>query len=185
MRKTYIAILGALAVTALACGSPGEDEDAAPAPGAAQEQQQTGKAPAKKPAKAAPGIGQPARDGKFEFTVTKLDCSLSKVGTEFAEQKAQGKFCLAHLTVKNVGDEAQMFDASSQKAFDAAGTTYDADGAAALYVNEGTATFLNNINPGNQVKGVIPFDVPKNVTVTRLELHDSPFSGGVTVSVAK
>lgn len=44
-------------------------------------------------------------------------------------------------------------------------------------------TLLNDINPGNQVTGVVVFDIPKNVKLTRLELHDSPFSGGVPVSL--
>ncbi len=47
-----------------------------------------------------------------------------------------------------------------------------------------TWKFLNEINPGNQVNGIIVFDVPKDVQPTRIELHDSLFSGGVTVPLA-
>ncbi|BCJ53581.1 Mpr protein [Actinoplanes sp. NBRC 14428] len=139
---------------------------------------------AKKPEKKAPGLGDPVRDGKFEFTVTKLDCSKSKVGSAYLNKKAQGKFCLVSVTVKNIGKEAQLFDGSSQKAMDAAGTEYSNDGAAELYANEDTSTFLNEINPGNTVKGKLIFDVPKATKLTELELHDSPFSGGVEVKLA-
>lgn len=175
MRKTYLAALAALAI---GCSSGGADDDSnAKAPGA----EQAGESPV--PAKKAPGLKTAVRDGKFEFTVTKADCSLTKIGNDYVNTKAQGKFCLYHVTVKNIGKEAQMFDGSSQKAFDPAGTEYQSDGEAGIYANENAETFLNNINPGNQVKGVIVFDVPKDIKITTLQLHDSPFSGGVTVTV--
>ncbi len=41
--------------------------------------------------------------------------------------------------------------------------------------------FLNEINPGNTVKGMLVFDMPKDAKPTSIELHDSPFSGGVTL----
>jgi hypothetical protein len=134
--------------------------------------------------KAGPGLGDPVRDGKFEFTVTKLDCSKSKVGSEYLNKKAQGKFCQVSLTIKNIGDEAQTFDGSSQKAMDAKGTEFSNDGSAEMYANQDNSTFLNEINPGNQAKGKLLFDVPKSTTLTDLELHDSPFSGGVTVALS-
>jgi hypothetical protein len=134
---------------------------------------------------AGPGVGDPVRDGKFEFTVTKVDCSRSKVGNEYLNKKAQGKFCQISLTVKNIGDEAQTFDGSSQKAMDAKGTEFSNDGAAEMYANQDNSTFLNEINPGNQTKGKVIFDVPRSTTLTSLELHDSPFSGGVTVALSR
>jgi len=41
-------------------------------------------------------------------------------------------------------------------------------------------------NPGNTVRAVILFDLPKGDRAVKaeLELHDSAFSGGVTVSLA-
>jgi hypothetical protein len=86
--------------------------------------------------------------------------------------------------VKNIGKEAQMFDGSSQKAMDAKGTEFSNDGAAELYANGDSATFLNEINPGNSAKGKLIFDVPKDTKLIALELHDSPFSGGVEVGLS-
>jgi len=77
----------------------------------------------------------------------------------------------------------QTLDASSQKAFNAAGQELGADSEAGLYANEGHQTFLNEINPGNFVNGILVFDLPKGAALQRLELHDSPFSGGVEVSL--
>jgi hypothetical protein len=197
-KKLIFGIIGG--VLALCCGGgviaviAGADDDpnvSAPAGQADQETAQAPKAPANQVTKdpvatrdAGPGMGDPVRDGKFEFTVTKLDCSKSRVGSEFLNETAQGKFCIISVTVKNIGKEAQTFDGSSQKAYDADGTEFSNDTGAEIYANEGSPTFLQEINPGNQVKGKLIFDVPKSTKLTSIELHDSMFSGGVKVSLS-
>ena len=61
----------------------------------------------------------------------------------------------------------------------------DKDGYVPAFVYRSTdATFLNEINPGNSAKGRLIYDVPKSVKLTKMELHDSPFSGGVEVSLS-
>ncbi|MFI5932415.1 DUF4352 domain-containing protein [Actinoplanes sp. NPDC051494] len=147
---------------------------------AAPAAQETTVAPVKK---AAPGFGDAVRDGKFEFTVSTMDCSKSQVGGSYLNKKAQGKFCQINVKVKNIGKEAQYFDGSSQKAFDRDGTEFSNDGTAEIYANEDSATFLNEINPGNSAKGKLIFDVPDSTKLTSIELHDSMFSGGVTVEL--
>ncbi|OEJ27463.1 hypothetical protein AR457_26370 [Streptomyces agglomeratus] len=128
-----------------------------------------------------PGIGDPVRDGKFEFTVTKVIPGVEEVGDEF-DKKAQGQFVLVCMDVENIGDEAQLFDGSAQKLFDAEDREFSADTTAAVYLDE-SQSFLNEINPGNKVKGIVVFDVPKNVKPVKIELHDSFFSGGVAVNL--
>ncbi|MEU5903269.1 DUF4352 domain-containing protein [Micromonospora sp. NPDC047467] len=185
MRKTTTLALIAAGLIALGCGS-GSTDTASSSSGddkATTSSGDEGGAKAEeKPAKTAK-IGQPARDGKFEFTVKSSKCGVAKIGSDLLGQKAQGQFCLVTLNVKNIGKEAQMFDGSSQKAYAADGTEYSADSGAAIYANKNAETFLNDINPGNQVNGVVVFDIPKNVKLTKLELHDSPFSGGVDVTL--
>ncbi len=136
--------------------------------------------PAAEPA--APGIGTPARDGKFEFTVTSVEAGVARVGDDVFGKDAQGQFTLVHVTVTNIGDKAQYFDGSSQKLLDAQGRTHSADGSAAIYLGD-AESFLNQINPGNSVQGTVVFDIPADATPVSLELRDSPFSGGVTVNV--
>jgi hypothetical protein len=134
-------------------------------------------------------IGQPVRDGKFEFVVKSLRCGVGQVGNdEFSRQKAQGQFCLATVTVKNIGDEAQTLDDSNQKAF-VGQKSYDVDSLAGMTANQGangdsTSVWLNNINPGNAVSGVLVWDVPAGAKLDKIVLHDSLFSGGVEVKVA-
>lgn len=130
---------------------------------------------------AAAGIGSPVRDGKFEFTVTAIEPGVPQVGSDEFGQKAQGQFVLVRLTIQNIGDEAQFFHGSFQKAFDAQGREFSADGGAAIYL-EDSNSFLNEINPGNTVNGTLVFDMPLDAAIAKLELHDSLFSGGVTVT---
>ncbi|GAA5199582.1 hypothetical protein GCM10023322_75510 [Rugosimonospora acidiphila] len=175
MNKRKIMLLAApLALLALACSSGGTGSGAAPAGTVAGG---TGKAAA------AGAVGQPVRDGKFEFTVQKIQCGATKVGDSVLNKTAQGQFCMVTLKVANIGKEAQTFDDSSQKAYGADGAQFSADSTAGLYANSNDETFLNQINPGNTVTGTVIFDIPKTAKLAKLELHDSPFSGGVTVAV--
>jgi len=140
------------------------------------------KADKKAAAKKSAGIGDPVRDGKFEFTVTSVKDGVASVGDDVLGQEAQGQFVLVRVTVKNIGDKAQLFDGSSQTAFDADGREFSSDSEAAIYV-KGSESFLNEINPGNSVKATVVFDVPKGAKLTKVELHDSMFSGGVDVAL--
>ncbi|RAO51552.1 hypothetical protein LUPAC06_06237 [Micromonospora saelicesensis] len=185
MRKTTTLALLATGLIALGCGSGAADkasDSSSDSKASSSSGDEGGAKSEEKPAKTAK-IGQPARDGKFEFTVKSSKCGVAKIGSDMLGQKAQGQFCLVTVNVKNIGKEAQMFDGSSQKAYAADGTEYSADTGAAIYANKNAETFLNDINPGNQVNGVVVFDIPKNVKITKLELHDSMFSGGVDVAL--
>ena len=125
-------------------------------------------------------VGQKVRDGQFEFTVTKVQKGVKSVGGQYANQKAQGQYVLIKVTVTNIGDKAQLLADSSQKVKDAKGREFSTDTTAGIYL-EDNKVFLNEINPGNTVKGTLVFDMPKDAKPASIELHDSPFSGGVTV----
>ena len=126
-------------------------------------------------------MGKAAKDGKFEFTVTKMKCGVPSVGPAEFGQRAQGEFCLVDVTIKNVGTSAEVFVDASQQATDAAGNTYSVDSGAAIYANEDASTFLEQINPGNTVKGALVFDVRKGTKLTSVVLHESMFTAGVKI----
>ncbi|HZN72171.1 MAG TPA: DUF4352 domain-containing protein [Micromonosporaceae bacterium] len=128
-------------------------------------------------------VGSPVRDGKFEFVVKKVECGKRSVGTGSLRETAQGQYCLVSLSVKNIGKEPQTLSDSNQKAFAPDGVEYGTDSVASLYANGDNNVWLNEINPGNQVTGILVFDIPSNARIARLELHDSAFSGGVDVKV--
>jgi hypothetical protein len=130
------------------------------------------------------GLNESVRDGSFEFTVKSVTCGKDTVGeTDGLNKTAQGQFCEVSLTVKNIKNEPQTFDGSFQKAIGTNGATYGNDGEAEIYANSENQTFLNKINPGNSTEGLLVFDIPKDAKIASLELHDSPFSGGVIVDV--
>lgn len=129
-------------------------------------------------------IGQPARDGKFEFVIT--DISRTKtIGDEYLNTTAQGEFVIVHLTVKNIGSEPQLLSDSEQYLYDAKDNKYSADSEAGIYLSgDGSdSVWLEEINPGNTVKGKIAFDMPTGAKPVKAELHDSAFSEGVAVTL--
>jgi hypothetical protein len=40
-------------------------------------------------------------------------------------------------------------------------------------------------NPGNVTRGLLYFDLPKSDRAVKAEVHDSAFSGGVTVELSR
>ncbi|MFC4069024.1 DUF4352 domain-containing protein [Actinoplanes subglobosus] len=196
VKVTVAVVVSVLAVIALFAagiaaeqfshGSPAATTPATPK-GKAAAAPPTGKTAAAPPAQAVadgPRPGDAVRDGKFEFVVSRVDCSRSSLGIEHLKRSADGKFCVVSLTVRNIGDTSKFFVGPAQKAHDASGTAYSSDELAGIIANRGTEAFLEQLGPGEKVTGKLVFDVPKKTTLTVLELHDSPLSGGVEATLA-
>jgi hypothetical protein len=135
----------------------------------------------------AAGIGSKVRDGKFEFVITRISHAKSVGDTSLGlGDTAQGRYTILHIRVTNIGSESQTLDDSSQYVYDAAGRKFSASSSADIDLsgaNGQGSTWLNDINPGNTVQGRIAFDLPAGDQAVKAELHDSMFSGGVTVSL--
>ena len=135
-----------------------------------------------------PTIGQPAYDGKFQFTVTSFKCGVTQVvnpsDTDITDQP-QGQFCLMGLTIKNIGTEAQNFDDSSQYLYDASSKQYSYASGATSDFNGLSSQFdgLPTVNPGVSISGTVVFDIPTTTAITYAMLHDSSFSNGVKVNL--
>jgi hypothetical protein len=129
------------------------------------------------------GVGDPVRDGKFEFTVNSVECGETELGDDILGTTAQGQFCLVSLTVENIGDEPQSLFGDNQYLLDSEGRKFSADTEAQLYLDEGQLTIYEEVNPGNSVEGIVVFDVPEGVELAGIELHNSALSGGVTVDL--
>lgn len=129
-------------------------------------------------------IGTAVRDGEFEFVVRSVQCGVDQIGPDYADERAQGQFCLISLTVKNIGDQPQALPDGAQKAYGSNGVQYGTNSTAGLYANESTSqVWLNGINPGDEVTGTIVYDLPGGVELAQLELHGSLTSGGVKVDL--
>ncbi|MDH2429375.1 DUF4352 domain-containing protein [Sphaerisporangium sp. TRM90804] len=125
--------------------------------------------------------GAAARDGRFEFRVTKAE-SVRRVGDRTRGKTARGRFVLVYVEVRNVGDRHQYFAGSYQRLRDAQGRRYEADTPAANHLGDADSIY-ERIEPGDRISAVVPFDTPRDVTRFVLELHDSPTSEGVGVPV--
>ena len=71
-----------------------------------------------------------------------------------------------------------------QRGYDVDGTSYTPDSGAGVIANSGLSILISTIEPGSKVTGTIVFDVPNGTEITKLELHDSAFSRGTTVTLA-
>jgi hypothetical protein len=129
-----------------------------------------------------PGLGDPVRDGQFQFVVRSVDCGARSVGDGVGRQPPLGQFCLVGLRVENTGREGRTFGGGQQFLFDDQGNRHDPDlGATAL---RGDRQLLStHLNPGQRLEGTLVYDVPDPVALARVELHDGPFSGGVSVEL--
>lgn len=136
-----------------------------------------------KPAKHAAGIGDEVRDGKFAFAVTKVRTGITHVGDEYVGQDAQGQYVEIYVRVSNIADKPQTFFGANQKLF-VGKQQYDADDTASMLLPN-SKSLIEPINPGNAVSGIIVFDLPRKATPTKIEFHDSAFSGGATVLLRK
>jgi hypothetical protein len=128
------------------------------------------------------GVGDPVRDGQFQFVVRSVDCGARSVGQGFGRRQALGQFCLVALQVENTGAEGRTFGGGQQYLFDRAGKRHDPD-LAATAGDGGGRLVSTHLNPGQRLAGTLVYDVPERVEPARVELHDGPFSGGASVTL--
>lgn len=176
-RHKVLTVIGVIVVLAIIGGAAGGSKtkttNNSTTSAKSSSQQQTAK------------IGQLANDGKFQFTVTSIQCGKPSVSSPdgYITKTAQGQYCLLNITANNIGDQSQTLDSTSQYLYDSSNKKYSSDSEATTDISPTDNTFFNPINPGNSVTGTVVFDIPKGVTPVTAELHDSAFSGGVKVSL--
>ncbi|NNG38854.1 DUF4352 domain-containing protein [Flexivirga sp. ID2601S] len=163
--------------TATAQGAGAQSTTTEPTDSAAPESEPTTtsapKDQGKDEGKGKPGVGTAVKSGDLQFTVTKVVRDQASVGQDFLAQKAQGRFTLVYVTVRNVGKESQTLLDSDQKIKDADSKTYSPDTTAQIALNPDNNLFLEQINPGNAVDGVLVYDMPASVRATAID-----FKGG-------
>jgi hypothetical protein len=130
-----------------------------------------------------PGLGDPVRDGTFEFVVLDMECGIEEISFGFLSRQARGQYCVLEISVENIGDIPWFFTDAAQFVEAADGTRENAGSRAGFLANEGFDVFANAIDPGDSVTGRLVFDIPADTTVSTIELHDSLLSGGVLVTV--
>jgi len=126
-------------------------------------------------------LGTPVRDGNLEFVVSSVRCGVPQVGSGLVTRTASGQYCLADVRATDVKNDARTLYEPFQKLVDSAGHKHSADVTMRVVFRD--QTIWDKIQPGQQVRGTMVFDIPKDVTATALELHDGIASGGATVRI--
>lgn len=121
--------------------------------------------------------------GDFGFEVTGVRCAVPSVGPSGLEQRAVGQFCLVDLKVTNNGGEPELFDTGAQRVHDTNGVAYAIADSAAVFLNDGDQTLLDEIGPGETVAGVLPFDLPLDARPDQATLRDGMSAPGVRVKL--
>lgn len=129
---------------------------------------------------AMPHIGDPVLDQQFVFTVTKIECDVRRIGSDWLNARAAGQFCLVSILVENIGDRPQAFYGDHQVLVDAKGYRYSASADAASYLDH-SRSLREQINAGDRLTGQVVYDIPKLSRPDRIDLHASLYSPGVAV----
>ena len=132
------------------------------------------------------GIGQVVKDGDFAFVVKSVLCGAQAAAAVnsggIGETVPSGALeCIVTMTVTNDKSQAQTFFDSNQYAYDAKGRQFSADSNGSIYLTGDQDG--NQINPGITVTAPVPFQIPAGDTIVKMVLHDSAYSGGVTVRI--
>lgn len=120
----------------------------------------------------ASGIGDTVESGAFAFTVTDVETGVEQVSDSSGvlTETPDGQFVIVSVTVENIGDQAGTFESSSQRLVDASDREHSTDVEAEITGD--AESFLNQINPGNSVKGELIFDIPADAEPSHVELSD-------------
>lgn len=73
----------------------------------------------------------------------------------------------------NVGNDPQYLSDDYFSLYDAKGRQFDVDTEAMISNDDSSDLWLEDINPGNSVKGEVIFDIPKKANPTTLEFSGS------------
>lgn len=110
-------------------------------------------------------IGEKATDDDYQFTVTKIECGVSRVGDSYPDEKVEGQFCLVSLQVKNVGNDPINYSSENQTLVDTEGKNYSPDDNAWIDSDP-----YIELNPDNTLNTIVPFDMPNKAKPDHLLL---------------
>lgn len=183
--RTALIVVGVIVVLLAIgkCGAGGGDDRASSSSGATTATRAlAAPVPTEVATPTAAPAGSAVRDGKFEFRVLGVTraAQAGDLSNPFMIAEAQGEFVIVTLSVQNIGDVPQSYFGTNQKLIDVSGREYGSDSEASLWMNQ-EGGIMSDINPGNSIQVRAAFDVPPGTQPAELELHDSAFSGGVSV----
>lgn len=134
------------------------------------------------------GIGQSVTDSPLSFVVSKVQCGISSLTSEFETgTPSQGQFCIVVVAETNLTNTPQD-TASGTTMTDTQGNTYNTSDDVSAQV-AAQDEYLGSdyeveaqINPGSHYSDVFVFDVPRGDQAETVTLYGAFESNGVTVS---
>ncbi|WP_075980352.1 DUF4352 domain-containing protein [Bacillus massilinigeriensis] len=160
-KRIWFWILAIIVVIALTnCGN-GDDDDQKTAPATNKKDKTEEKA------EKAYGIGDQVKVGDMQYKVNSKDTA-TQVGPSALPEKANGRFIIINVDVKNNGNEAVTVDSSFFK-LKRGDKTYEADAAASLSANQSESGDIQNsflvqqLNPDSEMSGKVVFDVAPDI----------------------
>ncbi|MDA0566729.1 DUF4352 domain-containing protein, partial [Streptomonospora sp. S1-112] len=117
------------------------------------------------------GVGDRVASGGLEFHVTRVHTGVRRVGGEVTGERAEGRFVIARLRVRNTGEEAATFTDADQRLVDSHGRAHAPDTSAGLRVG-GSGRLFGRLGPGEEGRGGLVFDIPAGADPVELRLSD-------------
>ena len=125
------------------------------------------------PGATTPGIGEPVRDGSFQFVVQGV--RRASAADDVGPLEPDGERILVDLTVTNIGlQPARFFNDSASLVID--GKQHSADTMASVYLSPESA---EDIQPGLSIDVATPFDVPVGSVPEAILLDGDIFDSSV------
>lgn len=116
-------------------------------------------------------MGDRVQAGDFAWTFTGSR-QQAFVGNAYFDQKADGVYLIVSVEAENTGSRAQYLSADMVKLIDDRGREFVPDTSASIYLGDDAFTF-DRLNPGIVKRGVIVYDIPKDLTVARVRLSST------------
>jgi len=130
-------------------------------------------------------IGQESRDGDLAFTVTAMDCGATHLPGAAAARAAQGLFCFVSVDVKNFGRAPDNFLGRLQTLLDTQSRRFSPDPSATQLYPDNNGQDLTQVvvNPGNELKAVLVFDIPNGTVPVVAALRSTPRGPGTYINL--
>ena len=133
------------------------------------------------------GIGREVIDGNLSFLVKAVECGATQV-VGATTRTAQGKFCFVTLTVRNVSRTSVTLDSGRQTladGVDGTGRRYSIDPPATTThpANASIDMLMPVVNPGNELTGVLVYDVPPDAKPRSVSLFSGAGGFGAIIAL--
>jgi hypothetical protein len=118
--------------------------------------------------------------GAYTVRITRFECGARQLGEAPSLRIAEGRFCVAHLTLRRSGPAPDTFNAELQELSD--GTRRFAPALrvvpgsppSTLKVDGSSELYNLRLTEGIQFRGMLVYDLPETSTPTELLFHDGP-----------